>query len=71
MHPPRTFKRFWLSMRTGRILQLIKLLHGQKDMIREMQKIDGLSVECKSKTRSRDKRKRRIISKLLKTWLVL
>lgn len=58
-------------MMTGKILQLIKLLLGVSNMILEMLKIDGLKDVCSKKTKSKDKNKRKITSKLSKILLVL
>ncbi len=50
-------------MRIGKILQLIKHLHGQNNMTPETHKIDGSNVECNKKTKSKDKNKRKPILK--------
>lgn len=56
--------KYLLFMMTGKISQLTKLLLGVSNMILEMLKIDGLKGVCSKKTKSKDKNKRKITSKL-------
>lgn len=53
-------------MKIGKILLHIKLLYGASNMIQEMLKIDGLSVEWNNKIKNKDKNRKKSLSRLLK-----
>jgi hypothetical protein len=54
-------------MMIGRILPLINLLCGLMNGTLGRLKIDGLKGKCKKKIKSKGKKKRKLILKLLKT----
>lgn len=55
-------------MMTGKTLQLINHLYGLMSGTQEMHKTDTLKDKCRNKIKSKDKKKRKIILKLLKIW---
>lgn len=63
--------KFWHFITIGKTLPLIKHFHGASNMIFEMHKIDGWNVVCRSRTKRKGKRKRKITSKQSRILLIL
>lgn len=55
-------------MMIGKTLQHIRHLSGLMNGTQEMHKTDTLKDKCRNKIKSKDKKKRKIILKLLKIW---